>query len=512
MSKFLASEEEFKWLEQLGIGETVQGVYDGQWKNGIGEKMVSISPINGRPIAQIIAASKDDYDAAIVAAKEAFKVWRNVPAPKRGEIVRQIGEELRSNIYLLGRLEALEIGKTAVEGRGEVQEFVDICDYAVGMSRQMPGQVLPSERDGHDLQERWNPLGLCGVISAFNFPIAVYGWNAAIALITGNCVIWKPSPTAIISTIATQKIITRVLERNNLPGAICCLVCGGVEIGDAITKDPRISLVSFTGSTAVGREVGATVQRRFGRILLELGGNNAAIINYDADVEMVVRSALFAAVGTQGQRCTSLRRLFVHNSLYQMVLDRLIKAYPKVRIGSPLDETTMYGPMHNEKGVQLYLKTVKEAEALGGKIEYGGKVIDREGFYVEPTIVSGLQHDSPLVLRESFCPVLYIMPFDNLDQVIDWNNEVEAGLSSSLFTSNITDLFKWLGPNGADSGIVNVNCPTNGAEIGGAFGGNKATGWGREAGSDSWKQYMRRSTCTINFSKELPLAQGIKFE
>lgn len=508
----LAADPEYKWLHELGITEHVESLYDGKWKSGSGEEMVSICPNNGRPIASIKAATKAEYDAAVSSSASAFKQWRNVPGPKRGEIVRQIGEELRSNINLLGRLEALEIGKTAVEGRGEVQEFVDICDYAVGMSRQLPGQVLPSERPGHDLQERWNPLGLCGVISAFNFPIAVYGWNAAIALISGNCVIWKPSPTAILSTIATQKIVARVLERNDLPGAICTLICGGVEIGEAITEDARISLVSFTGSTAVGREVGATVQRRFGRILLELGGNNAAVINHDADLEMVVRSALFAAVGTQGQRCTSLRRLFIHKSMYETVLERLVKAYPKVRIGDPLEESTMYGPMHNSRGVDIYLKTVEDAKKLGGKIEYGGKVIDRPGFFVEPTIVSGLAHDSELVLRESFCPVLYVMSFDDLDEVIEWNNEVEAGLSSSLFTSNIGDLFKWLGPNGADSGLVNINCPTNGAEIGGAFGGNKATGWGREAGSDSWKQYMRRSTCTINYSKELPLAQGIKFE
>jgi len=512
MAAFLASDPEFKWLKELGIDEECSGIYNGQWTKGSGEELVSICPINGRPIARVKSATAKEYDETVNAARDAFKVWRQVPAPKRGEIVRQIGDELRSHIELLGRLEALEVGKTAVEGRGEVQEFVDVCDYAVGMSRMLPGQVLPSERPGHDLMERWNPLGPCAVITAFNFPIAVYGWNAAIAMICGNTVIWKPSPTAILSTIATQKIIAKVLERNNMPGAISALMCGGADIGKSLAEDKRVSLVSFTGSTQVGREVGATVQRRFGRILLELGGNNALVVNHDADVNMVTRSVLFAAVGTQGQRCTTLRRLFIHKSLYETILARLVKAYPQVRIGDPLDESTMYGPMHNAAGRSLFLKTVEDAKKLGGKIEYGGKVIDRPGFYVEPTIVSGLAHDSELVLRESFCPVLYVIPFDDMDQVIEWNNEVEQGLSSSLFTTNIGDMFKWLGSEGADTGLVNVNCPTNGAEIGGAFGGNKATGWGRESGSDSWKQYMRRSTCTINHSKELPLAQGITFE
>ena len=407
------------------------------------------------------------------------------------------------------------MGKIVPEGIGEVQEYVDICEYAVGLSRMLAGKVIPSERPGHGLLECWNPLGVMGIITAFNFPVAVYGWNNALALVTGNVMIWKGAPTTPLVSVATTKIVTEVLEKNGIPGAVCSLCTGGADIGQKMAADPRMKLVSFTGSTKVGRQVAVTVQERFGKHLLELGGNNAMIIDKDADLEMAIRSATFASVGTAGQRCTTLRRIIVHEDLYEHVVTGLTKAYKSIitRIGDPLEEGTLYGPLHSQAGVAAFLQTVAEAKELGGKMEFGGNKIDREGGnFVEPTIVTGLTHDSPVVHRETFAPIVYILKTKSLEEAIKWNNEVEQGLSSSLFTQNIGNLFKWLGPKGSDCGIVNVNIPTSGAEIGGAFGGEKATGGGRESGSDAWKQYMRRSTCTINYSKELPLAQGIKFE
>uniref|UniRef100_A0A8D2N4D7 aldehyde dehydrogenase (NAD(+)) n=1 Tax=Zonotrichia albicollis TaxID=44394 RepID=A0A8D2N4D7_ZONAL len=397
-------------------------------------------------------------------AKEAWKVWADIPAPKRGEIVRQIGDALRQKIKVLGSLVSLEMGKIFVEGVGEVQEYVDVCDYAVGLSRMIGGPILPSERPGHALIEQWNPVGLVGVITAFNFPVAVYGWNSAIAMICGNACLWKGAPTTSLVSVAVTKIIAKVLEDNKLPGAICSLVCGGADIGTAMARDERMDLLSFTGSTKVGKQVALMVQERFGRSLLELGGNNAIIVFEDADLNLVIPSALFAAVGTAGQRCTTARRL----------------------------------------------------------------VINRPGNYVEPTIVTGLPHDAPIVHTETFAPILYVLKFKEEEEVFAWNNEVKQGLSSSIFTKDLGRIFRWEGtfpdpkeelylifvcrPKGSDCGIVNVNIPTSGAEIGGAFGGEKHTGGGRESGSDSWKLYMRRSTCTINYSKDLPLAQGIKFQ
>jgi len=421
---------------------------------------------------------------------------------------------LRDKIEPLGKLVSMEMGKIVPEGVGEVQEYVDICDYALGLSRMLPGHIFPSERPGHALLECYNPLGVIGIITAFNFPVAVFGWNNAIAMVCGNAMIWKGAPSTPLVSVATTKIVTSVLEKNGFPGAIVSLCQGGTDVGQAISEDHRIKLVSFTGSTPVGKKVAVTVQERFGKHLLELGGNNALIVDENADIEMVVRSATFACVGTAGQRCTTLRRLILHEKVYDQVLERLKKAYGSIltRHGDPLDDGTLYGPMHSQVGVDGYKKTLEEAVKLGGKIEFGGKVIEREGLFVEPTIISGLPHDSPVVLRETFAPIVYLLKCNSLDEAIEWNNEVEQGLSSSLFTKNLGDVFKWMGPFGSDCGIVNVNIPTSGAEIGGAFGGEKATGGGRESGSDAWKQYMRRSTCTINYSKELPLAQGIKFE
>ncbi|XP_074021885.1 alpha-aminoadipic semialdehyde dehydrogenase isoform X2 [Numenius arquata] len=447
MSTLLVSQPRYAWLRELGLQEENPGVYNGRW-GGRGQVVTTYCPANNEPIASVQQASLEDYEETVKKAKEAWKVWADIPAPKRGEIVRQIGDALRQKIKVLGSLVSLEMGKIFVEGVGEVQEYVDVCDYAVGLSRMIGGPILPSERPGHALIEQWNPVGLVGIITAFNFPVAVYGWNSAIAMICGNACLWKGAPTTSLISIAVTKIIAKVLEDNKVPGAICSLVCGGADIGTAMAKDERMDLLSFTGSTKVGKQVALMVQERFGRSLLELGGNNAIIVFEDADLNLVIPSALFAAVGTAGQRCTTARRL----------------------------------------------------------------VINRPGNYVEPTIVTGLPHNAPIVHTETFAPILYVLKFKEEEEVFAWNNEVKQGLSSSIFTKDLGRIFRWLGPKGSDCGIVNVNIPTSGAEIGGAFGGEKHTGGGRESGSDSWKLYMRRSTCTINYSKDLPLAQGIKFQ
>uniref|UniRef100_A0A452UTT3 Alpha-aminoadipic semialdehyde dehydrogenase n=1 Tax=Ursus maritimus TaxID=29073 RepID=A0A452UTT3_URSMA len=409
-------------------------------------------PANNEPIARVRQASVADYEETVKKAKEAWRVWAEVPAPKRGEVVRQIGDALREKIQILGNLVSLEMGKILVEGVGEVQEYVDICDYAVGLSRMIGGPILPSERPGHALIEQWNPVGLVGIITAFNFPVAVYGWNNAIAMICGNVCLWKGAPTTSLISVAVTKIIAKVLEDNQLPGAICSLTCGGADIGTAMAKDERVNLLSFTGSTQVGKQVALMVQERFGRSLLELGGNNAIIAS------------------------------------------------------------VLYGPLHTKQAVSMFLGAVEEAKKEGGTVVFGGKAMDRPGNYVEPTIVTGLAHNASIAHTETFAPILYVFKFKNEEEVFAWNNEVKQGLSSSIFTKDLGRIFRWLGPKGSDCGIVNVNIPTSGAEIGGAFGGEKHTGGGRESGSDAWKQYMRRSTCTINYSKDLPLAQGIKFQ
>uniref|UniRef100_A0A8C6YJT9 Aldehyde dehydrogenase 7 family member A1 n=1 Tax=Nothoprocta perdicaria TaxID=30464 RepID=A0A8C6YJT9_NOTPE len=489
MAALLVSQPRYAWLRELGLQEENAGVYNGRW-GGSGQ-------VRAGPRARAGAASLEDYEETVKKAKEAWKVWADIPAPKRGEIVRQIGDALRQKIKVLGSLVSLEMGKILVEGVGEVQEYVDVCDYAVGLSRMIGGPILPSERPGHALIEQWNPVGLVGIITAFNFPVAVYGWNSAIAMVCGNY------------AKVTELIIAKVLEDNNVPGAVCSLACGGAEIGTAMARDERMDLLSFTGSTKVGKQVALMVQERFGRSLLELGGNNAII---DADLNLVIPSALFAAVGTAGQRCTTARRLFLHESIHDEVVEKLVKAYAQVRIGDPWDSDTLYGPLHTKEAVKMYLDAVEQAKQQGGSVVCGGKVINRPGNYVEPTIVTGLPHNAPIVHTETFAPILYVLKFKAEEEVFAWNNEVKQGLSSSIFTKDLGRIFRWLGPKGSDCGIVNVNIPTSGAEIGGAFGGEKHTGGGRESGSDSWKLYMRRSTCTINYSKDLPLAQGIKFQ
>ncbi|RZC32521.1 alpha-aminoadipic semialdehyde dehydrogenase [Asbolus verrucosus] len=512
-AEYLINDPKYSFLKELGLKATNSGVYDGTWK-GSGELTKSICPSNGKVIAEVQQGTVADYNSCIEASRRAWHVWADLPAPRRGEIVRQIGDALRDKLLPLGKLVSAEMGKILPEGVGEVQEYVDICDYAVGLSRTLAGAIYPSERPGHVLMEKWNPLGVVGVISAFNFPIAVYGWNSAIAMVCGDTVLWKGAETTPLVSIATAKIVAGVLEKNNLPGAIATLCCGGADVGKAMAADERIKLLSFTGSSEVGCKIGVEVQKRFGKHLLELGGNNALIVAEDADLDMVVQATLFACVGTAGQRCTTTRRLILHKSVYDRVLDRLKKAYQQVlgRIGDALDEKTLIGPLHSQQSLQKFEDTVAEVVRQGGTVELGGKKIEGDGYFVQPTIVTGLKHDSSLVHSECFAPIVYVLKAESVDEAIVWNNEVPQGLSSSLFTQNIENIFRWIGPKGSDCGIVNVNIPTSGAEIGGAFGGEKHTGGGRESGSDAWKQYMRRSTITINHSKELPLAQGIKFE
>lgn len=507
----------YPFLEELGIEDVNSGCFDGKSWGASGEIVTPISPITGKPIGpKVQLATKADTDRCLANMMAAKKQWALTPAPKRGEIVRQIGDELRKYLLPLGQLLSVEVGKILPEGKGEVQEYVDICDLAVGLSRQLPGQVFPSERPGHFMMEQYHPLGAVGIIVAFNFPVAVYGWNSAISMVCGNTNIWKCSETTNLTTIATQRIVTRVLERNNIDGAVATLVCGGREIGETIVDSPKVNLVSFTGSCQVGRIVNQKVAGRFGRCLLELGGNNAMFVNDDANVEMALRSALFGAVGTAGQRCTTIRRLYIHETLYDKFVSELVRIYGTLKIGNPLEAGVLVGPLHSQSGVDIFERTVKAAVAEGGKVLTGGKAFGKDStevpgpFYVQPTIIEVEPHFN-IVQHEAFVPILYVMKFSTIDQAIELNNNVEQGLSASLFTQSVRNQHLWLGPTGADTGIANVNLPTNGAEIGGAFGGEKSTGGGRESGSDSWKQYMRRQTSTINYSTALPLAQGIDF-
>ncbi|EOY27279.1 Aldehyde dehydrogenase 7B4 isoform 5 [Theobroma cacao] len=459
--------KQYEFLSEIGLSTSNLGCFvNGTWK-GSGPVVSTVNPANNQIIAEVGEASIQDYEDGMQACNEAAKIWMQVPAPKRGDIVRQIGDSLRTKLQQLGRLVSLEMGKILPEGIGEVQEIIDMCDFAVGLSRQLNGSVIPSER-----------------------------WNACIALVCGNCIVWKGAPTTPLVTIAMTKLVAGVLEKNNLPGAIFTSFCGGAEIGEAIAKDRRIPLVSFTGSSTVGLKVQQTVNARFGKCLLELSGNNAIIVMDDADVQLAVRSVLFAAVGTAGQRCTTCRRLLLHESIYQRVLDQLLDVYKQVKIGDPLQRGTLLGPLHTSSSRKNFEKGIEIIKSQGGKILTGGGLIESEGNFVQPTIVE-ISPNADVVKEELFAPVLYVMKFKTLNEAIEINNSVPQGLSSSIFTRKPEVIFKWIGPLGSDCGIVNVNIPTNGAEIGGAFGGEKATGGGREAGSDSWKQYMRRSTCKV---------------
>ncbi|MGN7987519.1 L-piperidine-6-carboxylate dehydrogenase [Pedobacter sp. 22226] len=479
------------------------------------ERLESYSPVDGKLIASARVASATDYDAIVVKAQAAFKDWRTVPAPKRGEIVRQFGDALRENKEALGTLVSYEMGKSLQEGFGEVQEMIDICDFAVGLSRQLYGLTMHSERPSHRMYEQWHPLGVVGIISAFNFPVAVWSWNAALALVCGNVCIWKPSEKTPLTAIACQHIIAKVFKANDVAEGVCSLVLGDRIVGELMTNDSRIPLVSATGSTRMGKAVGAAVGARLGKSLLELGGNNAIIISEHADLDMSLIGAVFGAVGTAGQRCTSTRRLIIHESVYDAFTAKLVKAYGQLRIGDPLDQNNHVGPLIDTDAVAAYLDSIEKCKAEGGDFIVEGGVLSGDayasGCYVKPCIAE-VQNDYKIVQHETFAPILYLIKYKTLEEAIARQNGVPQGLSSAIMTLNLREAEQFLSAKGSDCGIANVNIGTSGAEIGGAFGGEKETGGGRESGSDAWRAYMRRQTNTINYSNTLPLAQGIKFD
>lgn len=504
-------------LSQLGIEEINNGASTGgKWFKTRGERIDSISPVDGKLIASVNAATEADYEAVILKAQEAFKEWRMIPAPKRGEIVRQLAERIRFYKEPLGKLVSYEMGKSLQEGLGEVQEMIDICDFAVGLSRQLYGLTMHSERPGHRMYEQYHPLGIVGIISAFNFPVAVWNWNTALAWVCGDVCVWKPSEKTPITAIACQQITKEVFDANGVPEGVSGLIIGGAEIGKMMAEDTRVPLISATGSTRMGKSVGAAVGARLGKSLLELGGNNAIIITPTADLKMVVPGAVFGAVGTAGQRCTSTRRLIIHEEIYDKVKEALTSAYKQLKIGNPLDQNFHVGPLIDQDAVNAYLGALDKAVVEGGKIIVEGGVLTGEGYesgcYVKPAIVEAQNHFA-IVQHETFAPILYIMKYSGgVENAIKLQNGVPQGLSSAIMTNNLKEAEAFLSQQGSDCGIANVNIGTSGAEIGGAFGGEKETGGGRESGSDAWKVYMRRQTNTINYSDSLPLAQGIKFE
>ena len=471
----------------------------------------SINPSTGEPIATINLCSSQDYERLVKDAERAFRDWRMVPAPKRGEVVRAIGEALRQKKDALGTLVSMEVGKIKSEGDGEVQEMIDMADFAVGQARMLYGLSMHSERPFHRMYEQWHPLGPVGVISAFNFPVAVWSWNAFLAAIAGDTVIWKPSSKAPLCGLAVQRICNQVMERHGYQGIFCLFVAHEIELAEAMVRDPRLPLISFTGSVPVGRHVGEMVAKRLGRSLLELGGNNAIIVDETADLKLAIPAIAFGAVGTAGQRCTTTRRLIVHESRYADVTSRLVHAYKQVRIGNPLEPNTLMGPLIDRAAVEAYRTALGEIKREGGEVLYGGRVLDGPGFFVEPTIVRA-HNGWDIVQHETFAPILYVMTYKTLDEAVALQNGVCQGLSSAIFTTNLRHAERFLSAIGSDCGIANVNIGTSGAEIGGAFGGEKETGGGRESGSDAWKAYMRRQTNTMNWGTELPLAQGVKFD
>ena len=497
------------FLDELGISADNAGGYAGAWL-GNGAELASASPADGSTIATVRQCSAADYEAVVQSAAATFARWRLEPAPRRGEVVRLLGNEFRRCKEPLGKLIAWEMGKIQAEGEGEVQEMIDIADFAVGLSRQLYGKTMHSERPGHRMYEQWHPLGVIGIVSAFNFPGAVWAWNAMIAAVCGDTMIWKPSSKVPLTAIAIQHMVNRVLEPLGWAGVMNLCVGRGSEVGELLINDRRLPLISATGSCRMGRRIGQAVAGRLARSLLELGGNNAIIVMPDADLELALHGILFGAVGTTGQRCTSTRRVFLHASIAEEFTARLVKAYGQVAIGDPLDATTLMGPLIDRDAAETYTAALKTAREQGGEILCGGKVLDGPGCYVEPTIVKATP-EMPIVQEETFAPILYLFPFDDLDEAIAMHNGVDQGLSSAIFTRDMQAAERFLGHAGSDCGIANVNIGTSGAEIGGAFGGEKDTGGGREAGSDSWKAYMRRQTNTLNWSDELPLAQGIRF-
>jgi aldehyde dehydrogenase (NAD+) len=504
-------------LKELGIKDLNYGLCTGkEWIKTTGDAVTSYSPADGSKIADVQLATLDDYNKAIAKAQEAFVDWRKVPAPKRGEIVRQIGLELRKYKEPLGKLVAYEMGKIYQEGLGEVQEMIDICDFAVGQSRQLYGFTMHSERAEHRMYDQYHPLGVVGVVSAFNFPVAVWAWNAMIAMIAGDVTVWKPSSKVLLCSIAVHNIVSNVLKANDMPEGILSLVATSSKyLGDDMFSDKRIPLISFTGSTHIGKKVGRLVGERLGRSILELGGNNAIIVTPDADIEMALRAIVFGSVGTTGQRCTSTRRIIVHESIYDSVKEKLVNAYKGLRIGNPLDQNNHIGPLIDKWAAQTYFDAIEKVKAQGGKIVYGGTPLENHvgtsECYVVPCIAE-VENHYEIVQDETFAPLLYMIKYSNIDEAIQLHNDVPQGLSSAMFSTNMLDTEKFLSHAGSDCGIANINIGTSGAEIGGAFGGEKETGGGRESGSDAWKAYMRRQTNTINYSTELPLAQGIKFD
>ncbi|MFT7589421.1 MAG: aldehyde dehydrogenase (NAD+) [Limisphaerales bacterium] len=504
------------FIETLGIADTQSGSSTGSnWLKGSGDLIESYSPVDGQLIGKVQTTNRDSYEAIMSKAQEAFLDWRTWPAPARGELVRQMGEALRKNKEPLGKLVSYEMGKSLQEGYGEVQEMIDICDFAVGLSRQLYGLTMHSERPGHRMYEQYHPIGTVGIISAFNFPVAVWAWNSMLAWVCGDVCVWKPSEKAPMTAVACQKIAAEVLRANNAPEGVCCLVNGDYQVGEWISNDHRIPLVSATGSTRMGKQVGAAVGARLGRALLELGGNNAIIMTENADLHISVIGALFGAVGTCGQRCTSTRRLIIHDSIYNEVRDKLASAYTQIKIGDPLDEANHMGPLIDKGAVQQYMNSIEEVKKAGGNFVVEGGVLEGAGFesgcYVKPCIAE-VKNDWAIVQHETFAPILYLIKYSELNEAIAMQNAVPQGLSSAIMTRDLREAEAFLAASGSDCGIANVNIGTSGAEIGGAFGGEKETGGGRESGSDAWKAYMRRQTNTINYTEDLPLAQGIKFE
>ncbi|BDD06026.1 L-piperidine-6-carboxylate dehydrogenase [Aureibacter tunicatorum] len=503
-------------LKSLSIeGEFLPASTGKKWFGEKKDKIVSYSPVDGMEIGHVFQASEEDYEAVIAEAESAFKKWRLVPAPKRGEIIRQIGLKLREHKDALGKLVSYEMGKSLQEGLGEVQEMIDIADFAVGLSRQLYGLTMHSERESHRMYEQYHPLGIVGIISAFNFPVAVWSWNSFLAWVCGDVCVWKPSEKTPLSAVACQKLVQEVFAENNLPEGLSCLIQGDYKIGELISNDKRIPLVSATGSTRMGKKVGAAVGARLGKSLLELGGNNAMIVSQDANLDIALLSAVFGAVGTAGQRCTSTRRLIVHESIAETVKEKISQAYAQLKIGTPLDADNHVGPLIDLQAVDAYNKAIEQAKQEGAKVIVEGGVLEGEGFesgcYVKPAVYE-VKNSYEIVQSETFAPILYVMTYSDIEEAVDMQNDVPQGLSSTIVTNNLMESELFLSHAGSDCGIANVNIGTSGAEIGGAFGGEKETGGGRESGSDAWKIYMRRQTNTINFGKTLPLAQGIKFD
>lgn len=505
-----------KVLKELGLLQVNNGTYTGlKSVSSKGELLESYSPVDASLIASVYSTKKSDYEKVVSTAVDAFATWKLMPAPKRGEIIRQMGDELRKYKGSLGKLVSFEMGKSLQEGLGEVQEMIDICDFAVGLSRQLYGLTMHSERIGHRMYDQYHPLGVVGIISAFNFPVAVWSWNAMLAWVCGDVCIWKPSEKTPLTAVACQHIIHSVLKRNNVPEGVSCIINGGREVGEWMTKDNRVALISATGSTRMGKAVSVAVAERLGRSLLELGGNNAIIISEHADLDMSLVGCVFGAVGTAGQRCTTTRRLIIQEKVYKKFVEKLVNAYKQIKIGNPLDEKNHVGPLIDQDAVRNYLNAIEKAKQEGGKIIVEGGVLKGKGFesgcYVKPCVIEVKNHYE-IVQHETFAPILYVMKYKTISEAIAMQNDVPQGLSSAIMTLNMREAESFLSHAGSDCGIANVNIGTSGAEIGGAFGGEKETGGGRESGSDAWKVYMRRQTNTINYSSQLPLAQGIKFD